>query len=73
MFRFIDNFPYPILIILALFMGLAPFRPMPHLWEKILMLRDGNLTKPLDIFDLFLHATPFVFLIIKVIRDYIKS
>ncbi len=72
MLNFLDKTPYPMLIILALFMLLAPFRPMPHALEKILMLKNGTLHRPIDIFDLFFHLAPTILLIIKVIRDYAK-
>lgn len=55
------------LIVVALFLGLAPFTPEPHLWQKINMLFDASLTKPIDIFDLFMHGTPLVLLIIKLL------
>lgn len=32
------------------------------------MLADGTLAKPIDIFDLVLHATPWVLLILKLLR-----
>ena len=32
------------------------------------MLVDGTLVKPLDIFDLFLHAMPLVLLVLKAVR-----
>ena len=53
------------LAIAAVLMALAPIRPMPHLIEKLGMLYHGELIRPLDIFDLFLHATPIVLLVIK--------
>jgi len=56
------------LVIIALTLGLAPFVPEPHIWEKLKMLAAGDLTRPLDIFDLILHATPFAVLILKLIR-----
>ena len=52
MFTFIDKIPYIVLIIIALVMLLAPFQPMPHVIEKLLMLKEGALKKPIDIFDL---------------------
>ena len=61
----IDKIPLLPLAIVALAMGLAPFFPEPHLVEKIRMLVNGELTKPLDMFDLLLHATPWVLLLIK--------
>jgi hypothetical protein len=69
---FLDKIPYSILIILAVFMLLAPFKPMPHILEKLIMLKNGTLTKPIDIFDLFYHLVPTVILALKVYRDYSK-
>ena len=70
MFNFLDKIPYSILIILTILMLLAPFKPMPHVVEKILMLKNGTLHKPLDIFDLFYHLIPMALLIVKILRDY---
>jgi hypothetical protein len=64
----LDQIPLNILILAALTLGLAPFLPEPHIWEKLKMLAAGNLVKPLDIFDLILHATPFVLLATKLLR-----
>jgi hypothetical protein len=36
--KWLDKFPYPLLIILALTLGLAPFTPLPHLAEKMTLL-----------------------------------
>jgi hypothetical protein len=55
MWAFLDKIPYSILIIAAIFMILAPFKPMPHVLEKLIMLKNGTLNKPIDIFDLFYH------------------
>lgn len=60
---------YPVLLILCATLGLAPFFPKPHIVEKIQMLLAGTLTKPLDIFDLVLHAAPFILLAYKIIID----
>jgi hypothetical protein len=62
----LNKIPYPLLIILSLTLGLAPFTPMPHLVEKITMLLVGNLVRPVDIFDLLMHASPIVLLIVKI-------
>ena len=43
----------------CLTIGLAPFSPEPHLVEKLRMLAHGTLRKPIDIFDLLMHAAPF--------------
>ena len=66
---FLDKIPYPILIAVAVFMLLAPIRPMPHLVEKLQMLKNGTLNRPIDIFDLFWHLLPTIVLAIKAIRD----
>jgi membrane protein required for beta-lactamase induction len=39
-----------------------------HLWEKLQMLFAGALTRPIDIFDLFLHGAPVVLLGWKLLR-----
>jgi hypothetical protein len=52
----------------ALLLGLAPFMPEPHLWEKLKLLAHGNLSRPIDIFDLLLHGTPVALLILKLLR-----
>lgn len=64
----LDQIPLNILILAALTLGLAPFLPEPHIWEKLKLLAAGNLVKPLDIFDLILHAIPFVLLAAKLLR-----
>ena len=60
---------YQILIPLVLILGFAPFFPQPHIVEKIKMLMAGTLKKPIDIFDLFWHAWPFVLLAYRIIQD----
>ena len=64
----IDGIPFPLLVVVALLLGLAPFRPEPHLWEKLKMLAAGTLVRPIDIFDLLLHATPVALLLVKLGR-----
>ena len=66
--QFIDNIPMVVLLILCVLLGLAPFVPEPHIVEKLRMLSQGNLKKPIDIFDLLYHAAPFILLTIKLIR-----
>ena len=56
----LDNLPWNLVIIACLTLGLAPFFPEPHIWEKLKMLVAGTLVKPVDIFDLLMHATPFI-------------
>ncbi|MCZ8333667.1 MAG: RND transporter [Rhodobacteraceae bacterium] len=66
--RLLDQIPLPIALLAALTLGLAPFFPEPHLWEKLKMLAGGTLTRPMDIFDLLLHALPWVLLVAKMAR-----
>ena len=68
MLNWLDRIPLHILIIAALLLGLSPFFPEPHLWEKLKMLAAGELVRPLDIFDLLMHATPVVLLGIRLVR-----
>ena len=63
--KWLDKIPYTVLVPLAVFLALAPFSPEPHLWEKLKMLAAGTLIRPIDIFDLFLHGTPLVLLLLK--------
>lgn len=66
----LDRIPYPPLVLAALFLGLAPFVPEPHLWEKLRMLAAGDLTRPIDIFDLVLHGAPIILILIKLYRGF---
>jgi hypothetical protein len=67
--KWLDRIPYGVLLPLAAFLTFAPFVPEPHLWEKLKMLAAGTLARPIDIFDLFLHGTPLVLLILKWLRE----
>ena len=62
---FFKKVPLPLLVVVCLTLGLAPFTPEPHLLEKLKMLTAGELTRPIDIFDLVLHGTPWVLLVLK--------
>lgn len=64
--NFIRNLPWSLLIIACLTLGLAPFFP-PHIWEKLVMLKNGELKRPLDWFDLFYHGIPWLLLVLKAV------
>lgn len=68
--RLIEKIPYYILIPIALVMLMAPFVPMPHVLEKLIMLKEGRLVRPVDIFDLVYHLTPLAILIVKASVQY---
>lgn len=69
----LDQIPLYVLVIAALTLGLAPFFPEPHLFEKLRMLVSGTLVRPIDIFDLLLHATPVLLLLAKLARMALKA
>lgn len=71
--KWLDNIPFVVLLLLAVFLGLAPLTPEPHLWEKLKMLAAGDLVRPIDIFDLFMHGTPVVLLLLKSLRELRKG
>jgi hypothetical protein len=73
MWSFLDKIPYSILIIAAIFLLLAPFRPMPHVVEKIIMLKNGTLNRPIDIFDLFYHLIPTILLALKILKSILEK
>ncbi|MBD3620047.1 MAG: RND transporter [Chromatiales bacterium] len=66
--NWLDKLPLGMLVIIAATLGLAPFVPEPHIWEKLKMLADGALTRPIDIFDLLMHGAPWVLLGLKLGR-----
>lgn len=68
MLNWIDKLPVKALIVVAVFFALVPFQPQPHLFEKLGMLFEGTLTRPIDIFDLFMHSLPIMLLAIRLIR-----
>ncbi|MDH5648129.1 MAG: RND transporter [Gammaproteobacteria bacterium] len=67
--RWIDKLPFLPTVIVTAFLSLAPLSPEPHVWEKIKMLVHGSLSRPIDIFDLFLHGSACLILIVKLARQ----
>lgn len=67
----LDDIPWSILILACLTLGLAPFAP-PHVWEKLQMLVQGRLVRAIDWFDLVLHGTPWVLLLLKGARTLVR-
>ena len=63
----LDDIPFGTIIIFCLTIGLAPFAP-PHVWEKVVMLLNGELRAPIDIFDLMMHGAPWIVLGVKLVR-----
>ena len=67
--KWLEAIPLVVLMPVAVILALAPFQPEPHLWEKLKMLADGTLSRPIDIFDLFLHGAPLVLLVLKLLTS----
>ena len=66
-YKFFEQLPWGVLIPVTLLLGLAPFQPEPHLLEKLRMLGDGQLSRPMDVFDLFMHGAPFLLVLGKLL------
>ena len=69
--KWIDSLSIVPLAAVALVMAILPFNATPHLFEKVSMLVDGSLQRPIDIFDLLMHGTPTVLLIIRLVRQFV--
>lgn len=68
MLNLLDRTSVWILLVLALGLGTAPFGSQPHLVEKLIMLLNGTLVRPIDIFDLLLHGIFPVLFVVKLGR-----
>lgn len=67
MLDWMDKLPWALIGLLCLTLGLAPYAP-PHVVEKLQMLFQGRLVRPIDWFDLALHSLPWILLLLKGIR-----
>ena len=68
----LDKIPWGILILACLTLGLAPFSP-PHIWEKLVLLFQGQLKRPIDWFDLVFHGLPWALLVAKAVGTLAKK
>ncbi|MFV2056644.1 MAG: RND transporter [Thiohalomonadales bacterium] len=66
--KYLDKISILMLALPAIFLAFAPFRPQPHLWQKLSMLFQGELSRTVDIFDLFWHSIFLVLLALKLLR-----
>ena len=73
MFKLINKIPLLPLVFIAIFMALAPFSPEPHLVEKSRMLINGELSKGIDIFDLFWHSFFLILLALRLLMIKAES
>lgn len=65
--------PWSVLLFICATLGLAPFVPEPHVWEKLKMLVAGVLVRPVDIADLAFHGAPWALVILKLAIQANKS
>lgn len=69
---------FVVFLVGSLTLGLAPFNP-PHIWGKLQWVAGGgafsgeNPMQGKDWFDLLLHGTPWLLLILSVIAILIKQ
>lgn len=68
--RWLDSIPFLPLAVGAALLGLAPVTPEPHLWQKLKLLAIGQLSRPIDIFDLMMHGALPLLLVLKIARQY---
>ncbi|RMH52725.1 MAG: hypothetical protein D6682_01370 [Zetaproteobacteria bacterium] len=59
--------PMSMLVVAALLLGVMPIFPEPHLVEKLRMLFDGSLHRPIDLFDLFWHGWPLLWIALRLL------
>lgn len=69
--EFLIKLPWGPMVVLCATLGLAPFNP-PHVYEKVMMLAQGDLVRPIDWFDLVMHGAPWVLLIAKAVTAFSK-
>jgi len=69
---FIDRLPTLPIIIIGVWMGLAPFVPEPHLVQKFLMFVNNDPFKLIDVFDVFMHGGLAALAILKIWREMEK-
>lgn len=69
----IRSLPWSLLVVACLTLGLAPFQPEPHVVEKLGMLAAGTLRAPVDVFDLVLHATPWLLLALRAVAKVLRE
>jgi hypothetical protein len=62
--RWVEGLPWAGILVVCATLGLAPFNP-PHVAEKLGMLARGELARPIDVFDLLLHGSPWVLLLAR--------
>lgn len=63
----LDKLDWLTAILLCATLGLAPFVPEPHIWEKLKMIVAADPVAWIDAFDVVFHGLPWMLLILKAI------
>ena len=71
--RFLGEIPWIYLLPISLLLAAMPVSPEPHLVEKIRMLMNGQLSRPVDIFDLVLHGGLLLLVVMKLLLGITNS
>jgi hypothetical protein len=69
----VERTPVWLFVLLVATLGLSPWVPEPHIAEKIRWLLAGDLARPLDVFDLVMHAVPWLLLGFKLALETWKD
>jgi hypothetical protein len=58
-------------LIVSLTLGLAPFRPEPHIWGKLRWIAGGAVgMQAVDWFDFVLHGAPWAVLVFLLLKQW---
>lgn len=66
--NWLDRIPAYLIAPPAVLLAISPIGQQPHLIEKLGMLVSGDLSRPIDIFDLCMHGLPLALLVTKIVR-----
>jgi len=65
---------WKLIVLLCLTLGLAPFYPEPHIWGKLKWIVGGAEGMGLrDWWDVILHGSPFLLLLVVVLLKLTKK
>jgi len=65
--------PMAMLVVMAVVLGVMPAGMEPHLIQKLRMLMHGALNRPVDIFDLFWHSWPLIWIALRLITPAVSD
>jgi len=68
----LEQISWLLVVVLCATLGLSPYVPEPHIWEKLMMLRAGDPLAAIDWFDLAMHGLPWLLLLAKLGRASLR-